>query len=127
MEIQHLNMQSMMGGAVPHGRAASVTILGNPTRGAPSEHMTWHRRMEKKFFSFYRPGGALAGRLPTFSEYNSAAREAYREAAFSALSIRRLMDLQIREQRSFGYAPSSQIPRLPSPVRVPARHFYQKN
>ncbi|MEM9724541.1 MAG: hypothetical protein AAF909_03640, partial [Pseudomonadota bacterium] len=113
MEIQHLNMQSMMGGAVPHGRGASVTILGNPTRGTPSEHMTWHRRMEKKFFSHYRPGQRFAGQLPTFGEYNRAAEKAYREAGFSVSSIRRLMDFQIREQRSFGFAPSSPIPRLP--------------
>ena len=126
MEIQHLNMQSMMSGAAPHGRGASVTILGNPSRGAPSEHMTWHRRMERDFFSLYRPEGTRAGRLPTFGEYNRAAALAYREAGFNVSSIRRLMDLQIREQRSFGYAPSSQIPRLPNPVRVPARHFLQK-
>ncbi|MEM9724537.1 MAG: hypothetical protein AAF909_03620 [Pseudomonadota bacterium] len=126
MEIQHLNMQSMMGGAVPHGRGASVTILGNPTRGAPSEHMTWHRRMEKSFFAPYRSRGVAPDQFPTFAEYNAAAARAYREAGFSASAIRRLMDLQIREQRAFGFAPHSPLPRLPKPVQVPARHFWSK-
>jgi len=88
-QAHHLNQNAAYRNIIPRGEGISIKLHGNifSPAGVGTPHFRAHRVMER-FWNQYRPGGALAGTMPTNWQYSRALRDSMKAAGLNKKQVK---------------------------------------
>lgn len=112
LQANHLNQNAAFRDIIPHDEGLANAMRGNAFTETGSPHYEFHSSLEE-FWSPYRKGGDLFGKVPTNDQYGIALERALAQSGYTLSEASSVAGRAAAQRASYGLQPTAAVPRIP--------------
>lgn len=114
-QSHHLNQDAAFRDEIPTNSGTAIKLESNAFTQPGTPHYEAHKSLEQ-FWSQYRKGGALYGKMPTNLQYTQALKCSLESAGLSANQVNQAVRSSIQNRVQHGALDGMDVPRLPGRI-----------